>query len=119
MANNTIVQHKDADVIHWTATAGKTVGTLVLVSQYVGVCQITATTGAVIPVQVAGIATLTKPTGVAWAQGDEVYWTGSALTQTDTSNNYVGLAWAAATSGAGLNTLKVHLKGAGVNALTI
>ena len=68
----------------------------------------------------AGGWTLTKPTGVAFAAGAEVYVTsGGMLTGTDTANTFVGLTMAAATSGAGLTDVRVGLKGMAPNALTI
>jgi predicted RecA/RadA family phage recombinase len=119
MSNKLVQDFRDGVVMHWTATASKSVNALVQVDHFVGVALIAGSTGDVIPLASWGVYTLTKPTGVAFGQGSEVYWTGSALTGTDTANTFVGLCWEAATSGTGKDTVKVGLKGPTVNALTI
>ena len=120
MAANLIRSHRDGMIIDWTATAAVTSGSLRIVGTAVGVCQIAGATGDVIPVRIDAEHTLTKPTGVAFGQGAAVYTTSSGvLTGTDVANIYVGMCSVAATSGAGLTDVRVILKGAAPNALTI
>lgn len=105
-------------IINWTATAGKSVNALVTVGQMVGIAQITATTGALIPLAVGGVWTITKATSVGIAAGTPIFATSTgAATTTATANTLVGHTIAGATTA--VATVGVVLKGAGPNAVNI
>lgn len=106
-------------VIEKTATAAITAGDVVVVGTLAGVAALTGSTGDVIPIELSNAHEVTKPTGVAFAQGAAVYSTSSGvLTATATGNVYLGAAYAAATSGAGLNKVTVGLRGYSANSLS-
>ena len=59
--------------------------------------------------EVTGVYELAAETGVAWDQGDDVYWDGTKLTKTSTDNTPCGKAHEAKASAAA--TAKVRLIG--------
>lgn len=64
----------------------------------VAVAAIAATTGTGV-LQIAGLFTLAKTAGEAYAIGDTLYWTGTALTSASTGNTVAGTCTATAVSG--------------------
>lgn len=114
MATNYV---QDGTTFQWTATAAKSAGAVIIRGSYVGVALSAATgSGDVITVALDGVWSLTKPTGTAFAQGAPVYITSAGvLNTTATGDELVGLCHQAATSGAGLTTVRVNLKGAGAS----
>lgn len=76
----------------------KSGGALGGVNVGIAVDAIAATTGTG-DVQIAGVFGLAKTSGEAYAIGDNLYWTGTAITSTSSGNTWAGVAAAAAASG--------------------
>lgn len=83
-------------VLNYKNTTGSTVlsGALVICGALVGVAVTDILNGEVGAVNLEGVYTLPKATGVAIAQGAKVYWVtaDSNLTTTVSSNTYIGYA---------------------------
>jgi len=99
---------RDGNTWSFTAAAAISSGDVVVQSGRVGVSHADYTTGDTAVMHRMGVFTLTKATSLAFAAGAVVYTTSSGvLTATKTSNEYLGHADAAATSGAGQTTVDV------------
>jgi predicted RecA/RadA family phage recombinase len=88
--------------INYTATGAVTEGTLIQLTNVVGVALITAVTGATVPLGIYGEYNLTKTAHGAggFTQGDAVYVTSTGLiNNTATGDLFVGIASAASVSG--------------------
>lgn len=101
----------DGTIYNWAATAAKSAGDLIKWGPanrgMVGVASADCVTGDTVPVYLTGVHRLAKPTTIGIAFGTPVYWDGSALAATSTSNTYVGKAWESATAGANETTIYV------------
>lgn len=78
-----------------TLLSGGTQGTINI---GVAVDDIAATTGTGV-LQVCGRVSLTKTSGEAYAVGDKLYWTGTAITSTASGSTYAGQCVVPAASG--------------------
>jgi predicted RecA/RadA family phage recombinase len=76
-----------------------------------GVATVAALSGQALEAQLAGVFDLAKATGQAWSVGDKLYWddTNKNCTTTASGNTLIGVALAAAVSGA--TTGRVRLNG--------
>ena len=101
---------QDGDTIYYTTTGAVTKGDVkALGTGMVGVAMETnATTGSVISLATRGVYELPIATGTAVDQGDFVFWSGTAVTETNTQTP-AGLCWADKAAGAGLTTIQVRL----------
>lgn len=104
----------EGDRIPFTAAGNITAGQIVVMlagtTGSAGVAMDTVTTGAVVPVAVTGVFTVTKAAGATldFAVGERVFTTSTgAATPTATSNTGLGFAYAAAVTGA--TTVQVRL----------
>ena len=88
--------------INYTATGAVTEGSLIQLTNVVGVALITAVTGATVPLGITGEYGLTKTAHAAggFTQGDAVYVTSSGvINNTATGDKLVGFASAASVTG--------------------
>ncbi len=88
--------------INYTATGAVTEGTLIQLTNVVGVALITAVTGATVPLAITGEFTLTKTAHAAggFTQGDAVYVTSAGvINNTASGDKLVGFATAASATG--------------------
>lgn len=90
--------------------AGSTIlsGAVVAVGGLVGIAAIDGDSGDTIPCNREGVFSLTKATPLAIAQGDRLFWSGTAVTKT-TSDTPLGIAYNAA--GSSDTTVNVLLEG--------
>lgn len=92
---------QDGEVLTLAAPYDVASGAGALVGTIFGVAQVTAASGADVPLVRRGVFTLAKATGAAWTLGAKLYWdnTNKVCTTTATSNTLIGAAAAAAASG--------------------
>lgn len=93
---------QEGEIVPVVLAADAVVGDIVVSGNIRGVAMSSGSSGDTINVHVCGVHLLTKKTGTAWVQGDALYWDGSNLevTKTAADGDYIGDAFAAATSGA-------------------
>lgn len=101
------------DIVSVTAPAAVVAGAGVLVGSLFGVAVNSAESGAPVEIAVEGVFTIAKTTGQAWTQGQILYWSGTAVTSTASTNKIIGCALVAAASGDAVGV--VRLNGATVN----
>ena len=90
------------------APAGVSSGEAILVGDLFGVCMADAASGESVVLVTEGVFELPKETGVAFAQGEKVYWdAGTKKIDGDSGNPHVGYAVAAELSAA--TSVKVKL----------
>lgn len=91
------------------AGAAISAGQVVVQNDLVGVALTNADSGGTVQIALNGIFTVTKPTGAGIAAGQPLYWnaTSGAEFQATTTRTYIGVAAAAAASGAGNTTVDV------------
>lgn len=95
MAKNYVQPGNVMDVVVGAKTDA---GDVVVVGDIVGVALSDIANGATGPVQVSGVFELPKAASQAISQGVTVYWNGSAITTTASTNDPAGVAWRAAGS---------------------
>lgn len=93
---------QDGDTLTLAAPYALTSGQGFLVGSLFAVANADAANGATVEGSTEGVFDLAKATGQAWTQGVKVYWDNTAknVTTTLTSNTLIGVATAAAVSGA-------------------
>lgn len=101
------------EIVSVTAPAAVVAGAGVLVGSLFGVAVTDAASGAQVNIACDGVFTLAKTTGQAWTEGQILYWSGTAVTSTASTNKIIGCATRAAASGD--TTGVVRLNGATVN----
>jgi predicted RecA/RadA family phage recombinase len=83
-------------------------GTVIDLGNFIGIVIADIAVGAVGALAVNGVHELPATSGEAWAQGDQLFWTGSALTAVVTTTyTPAGKAWAAKASAAVLATTRI------------
>lgn len=81
------------------ATGNVTSGVPVVMTELVGVPEISGVSGDVIPVDLSGIFELTKLGGEAWTQGQKVYWDAGNSRCTTTASTHKQIGHAAVIAG--------------------
>ena len=87
-----------------------TVGKIFVRGNIIGVAQESGVETETVMLHTEGVFSLEKTTGTAWTQGQALYWnatTGKAIT-TDESGVFIGVAFAAAASGATTGEVKLN-----------
>jgi predicted RecA/RadA family phage recombinase len=101
---------QDGKALDLTAPTGGVVSGLVYkIGSIICVAAVTVAAGALFAAYTEGVYDIVSDTGVAWAEGDLVYWdnTAKVFTKTATSNTKAGVAVAAKTSGATTGRVKL------------
>lgn len=76
------------DVVEFNASSGDTTSS-------VGIAQVAGLAGEEISVDVVGVYEFDGANADAIAVGDDLYWDGTEVTTTATTNTYVGKSWSA------------------------
>ncbi len=100
------------DVISVTAPATVAAGAAVLVGSLFGVAVNAAASSAPVEIAVTGVYDLPKTAAQAWTVGQLLYWSGTALTTTASTNKLVGVAAQAQLAADTVG--RVRLNGAGI-----
>lgn len=88
------------------ATAAAVSGQLVVIGGLAGIASGTAAIGETVTLVRVGVFNgVVKKTSETWSEGDKLYWTGTELTKTVSTNRLVGVAVLAATSDATTGTV--------------
>jgi predicted RecA/RadA family phage recombinase len=97
-------------VLTLTAPYAVSSGGGALVGSIFGVAVGDVANGAVGEFQVEGVFDLAKETGTAWSVGDLIYWDNAnkRCTKTSSGNKLVGVAVAAAASGAAVGQVRLN-----------
>lgn len=97
----------NGDSVSIVAAAAISAGQVVVQNDLVGVALTNADSGATVQIALHGIFTVTKPSGAQIAAGQPLYWTTSSGAEflATTTRTYIGVAVAAAQSGAGQTTV--------------
>jgi predicted RecA/RadA family phage recombinase len=104
---------QDGEQITVAAPANVTAGDGVLVGSLFGIALTTALSGAQVVLQVSGIVDAVKATGAGWTVGQLLYWSGTNVTTTASTNKIIGCA--AQVQASGDTVGRVRLNGAAVN----
>jgi predicted RecA/RadA family phage recombinase len=107
---------QDGDVINYQNGTGSAIasGATVKIGSLIGIALVDIANGATGAVMLEGVFKVTKATGAAWVQGDQLYWdaTNSNFTKTATSNTPAGHAFEPAASGDAVGYIRLLPKSA-------
>lgn len=99
---------QSADSIRILATADVVGGTLQVINSLIGVAESSVANGEYYTLELKGVfSDLVKKTGEAWDIGNPVYWDGTQLTTTASTNKLVGIATEAALSADTVGTVLI------------
>lgn len=90
------------EVFEWTVSGSPVAsGDVVIIGALLGVAAISANVGDLCRARRGGVYTLPSDTGTAYAQGDTLYWDGTAkrVTKTSSANTKAGVAFTGKASG--------------------
>lgn len=108
MASNKV---QDGNIITVTGpTGGVATGGAVDLATRIAIALVSIAESAAGAASVEGVFELAAETGVAWAQGDALYYdfTAGELTKTPTNNTLAGYAWEAKGSSAAVGKVKLQ-----------
>ncbi|MBI9016886.1 MAG: DUF2190 family protein [Phycisphaerae bacterium] len=104
------LKYEDGKIIQHVAASAISMDDVIVVGDRIGIAMVDIASGATGSLLTEGVCELTAETGVAWAQGDQLYWDSgnSRLTKTASTFKKAGFAAAVKASAASVGLVKLN-----------